>query len=142
MPDNRQWRTGRHVVSALHVHLVFVTKHRCGTLNEKLHAVVKETATAVCRDFESELLEYEGESDHVHLLIAYPPKISISRLVNSLKGVTSRKLRKDHYDEIRDKLWGASFWSPSYCAISNRGASLDTVEAYIRKQQPRQSSRA
>lgn len=139
MIDNRQWRTGRHVVSALHVHLVFITKYRRGALNKKLHEVVKETAASVCKDFDSELLEYGGEADHVHLLIAYPPKVSISRLVNSLKGVTSRKLRKDHFGDIRDKLWGTSFWSPSYCAVSNGGASLETIQTYIRNQQPRQS---
>jgi putative transposase len=50
----------------------------------------------VCDDFESELVEFDGESDHVHLLIEYPPKVQISKLVNSLKGVSSRKLKLHH----------------------------------------------
>ncbi len=128
------FRTGRHVLFHLTVHLVFVTKYRRGALTPGLHEVVKETAAGVCEDFEANLLEYGGEDDHVHLLVAYPPKVAVSRLVNSLKGVTARRLRKDHYEEIHEKLWGNAFWSPSYCAVSTGGAALETVRAYIGKQ--------
>ena len=103
-------------------------------LTPALHAVVREIAAAVCRDFESELLEYGGEDDHVHVLVSYPPKVAISRLVNSLKGVTARKLRKEHAEQVRAKLCGNAFWSPSYCAVSTDGAALDTVRAYIERQ--------
>ena len=137
MPIARDFRTGRHVIYHLHVHLVFVTKYRRGALTPALHSVVRETAAAVCHDFESELLEYGGEDDHVHLLVSYPPKVAVSRLVNSLKGVTSRRLRKEHGGEIRKKPWGTAFWSPSYCAVSTRGAALDTVRAYIERQRHR-----
>lgn len=72
---------------------------------------------AVCRDFEAELVEFDGEDDHVHLLVNYPPKVALSKLVNSLKGVSSRILRKQHPDLVR-RYWKGVLWSPSYFAAS------------------------
>ena len=88
----------------------------------------------VCSDFEAELTEFNGEDDHVHLLINYPPKVAVSNLVNSLKGVSSRHLRKE-FPEIKNKLWGGSLWSPSYFASSCGGAPLEIIKQYIEQQQ-------
>ena len=54
----------------------------------------------------------------MHLLVVYPPKVAISSLVNSLKGVSSRLLRKKEYPSIKEQLWGEALWSPSYFAGS------------------------
>lgn len=89
---------------------------------------------SVCEDFEAELLEFEGEGDHVHLLVNYPPKVSVSKLVNSLKGVSSRKIRREFPEELKKKLWAGALWSPSYFAGSCGGASLDTIKEYIQNQ--------
>ena len=89
----------------------------------------------VCKDFEAELIECDGESDHVHLLINYPPKVSVSKLVNSLKGVSSRKVRQQKFKSVDSKLWGDSLWSPSYFAGSCGGASLEVVKQYIESQE-------
>ena len=88
----------------------------------------------VCLDFEAELLEFDGKEDHVHLLVAYPPKISISAIVNSLKGTSAYRLRHQKFPEVQKRLWGKHFWSPSYCAVSCGGAALETVNAYILNQ--------
>ena len=93
--------------------------------------VIRSSATPSSH---GELLEDGGEDDHVHLLVAYPPKTSISALVNSLKGVSARLVRARDFPEVRNKLWGRSLWSPSYCAVSAGGASLDTVRVYIEQQ--------
>lgn len=85
-------------------------------------------------DFDAVLIEFNGEDDHVHLLINYPPKVAISNLVNSLKGLSSRHLRKD-FPEIKNKLWGDSLWSPSYFASSCGGAPLEIIKQYIEQQQ-------
>jgi hypothetical protein len=69
---------------------------------------LRELFTGVCIDFESQLVEFDGEDDHVHLLVNYPPKVSVSALVNSLKGVSSRILRQRSYPSIRKKLWGGA----------------------------------
>jgi len=70
--------------------LVFVTKYRCKVFTKAILDDVRTIFESVCRDFEAELVEFDGEDDHVHLLVNYPPKIAISTLVNSLKGVSSR----------------------------------------------------
>ncbi|CAI89077.1 putative transposase IS200-like [Pseudoalteromonas translucida] len=87
----------------------------------------------MCKDFEVDLVEFNGEQDHVHLLIEYPPKVQLSKLINSLKGVSSRLMRKE-FTEIHRNLWNGALWSPSYFAGSCCGASLDVLTAYIEQQ--------
>lgn len=89
---------------------------------------------SVCEDFNAKLVEFDGERDHVHLLVNYPPKMSVSKLVNSLKGVSSRLIRKKGYHNIQKSLWGGSLWSPSYFAGSCGGASLEVIARYIQNQ--------
>lgn len=127
-------RTGRHCVFLLHVHLVFVTKYRRGVFTKAILDDLKEIFASVCHDFEAELVEFDGEDDHVHLLVTYPPKIAISTLVNSLKGVSSRLIRKKRYPSIQKKLWGGSLWSPSYFAGSCGGAPISILRQYIEDQ--------
>jgi putative transposase len=131
---NQEIRTGRHCVFNMHVHLIFVTKYRKNVFNLDMLDSMREMFKKVCLDFEAELTEFNGEDDHVHLLINYPPKVAVSNLVNSLKGVSSRHLRKQ-YPEIKSKLWGGSLWSPSYFASSCGGAPLEIIKQYIEQQQ-------
>jgi putative transposase len=126
-------RTGRHVVYSLHVHLVFVTKYRRQVLSALAIQDLAAIFAKVCNDFSAELKECNGEDDHVHLLVIYPPKMRISGLVNSLKGVSSRRLR-----EIRPEVSGryskGVLWSPSYFAASCGGAPLSMIAEYVRNQ--------
>ncbi|WP_373297128.1 IS200/IS605 family transposase [Streptomyces brasiliensis] len=69
------------------MHLVFVTKYRRGVFDDEMLTRCEEIMRKVCEDFEAELKEFNGERDHVHLLVHYPPKVAVSKLVNSLKGV-------------------------------------------------------
>ena len=114
------------------MHLVFVTKYRRGVLTAEHHKRLRAIFADVAADFESELRECDGEHDHVHLLIEYPPKVSVSKLVNSLKGVSSRLLRTEfpHIRTHRNHLW-----SPSYFAASCGGAPLEIIKTYIQNQQ-------
>jgi putative transposase len=83
-------RRGRNCVFLMHVHLVFVAKYRRAIFTKPILNDLRDIFSSVCTDFESYLVEFEGEGDHVHLLIEYPPKLAVSKLVNSLKGVSSR----------------------------------------------------
>jgi hypothetical protein len=67
--------------------LVFVMKYRRGVFNDEMLTRCEENMRKVCEDFEAELREFNGERDHVHLLVRYPPEVAVSKLVNSLKGV-------------------------------------------------------
>jgi len=127
-------RRGRHVVYNLHVHLVFVAKYRRKVFTKEILDDMRGIFESVCTDFEAQLVEFDGEDDHVHLLVNYPPKVSISKLVNSLKGVSSRMIRKKNYPSIKQKLWGGALWSPSYFAGSCGGAPITIIRQYIEQQ--------
>lgn len=127
-------RHERTCVFAMHVHLVFVTKYRRKVFTQEVMRELRLIFTSVCRDFEATLMEFDGERDHVHLLINYPPKISVSRLVNSLKGVSSRLLRNKGYPSIQQALWGKNLCSPSYFAAACGGASIEIIREYIENQ--------
>ncbi len=126
-------RTGRHCIFDLNVHLVFVAKYRRKIFEKKHIEALKIIAGKVCGDFGAELKELDGEKDHIHLLVSYPPKASVSSLVNSLKGVTSRLLRKQ-FPELETSYCKGQLWSPSYFAASCGGAPLERVKEYIRQQ--------
>jgi putative transposase len=134
MTASDDYRRGRHVISALHVHLVFVTKYRRGVLDETMLAACEASMRKVCADFGAELREFNGEDDHVHLLVAYPPKVAISALVNSLKGVSARLLRTEFTGRVNRHITHGHFWSPSYLAASCGGAPLSIIRHYIEQQ--------
>ena len=118
-PDVRRCRS---VVYHLHVHLVFTTKYRRCALTDPILTRCQQVMSKVCEDFGAELREFNGEDDHVHLLVHYPPSLAVSMLINRLKGVSSRRLRQQFPDQVRKYLWGKHFWSPSYFAVSCGGA--------------------
>ena len=125
----------RHATHLLHAHLVFVTKYRYNVLTgehiEYLRSVFKETM----EEMGGTLEEFDGERNHVHLLIQYPPKWSISIIVNNLKGRSSRLLRRDMPD-VKKRYWGdgSALWHRSYFAGSVGGAPLEIVKQYIQQQ--------
>ena len=127
-------RTGRHCVFNLHVHLVFVTKYRRKVFQKHHYEAMRKVFDKVCKDFEATLIEVDGESDHVHLLVHYPPKVSVSSLVNSLKGVSSRMLKKE-FLELHGHYFEGILWSPSYYAGSCGGAPISIIRKYIEQQQ-------
>jgi putative transposase len=133
MVQDKDIRRGRHCVFKLHIHLVFVTKYRRRVFDAKAIVSLREIFKQVCDDFEAQLVEMDGEQDHVHLLVEYPPKVAVSNLVNSLKGVSSRLLRKERPD-ICKRYWKGVLWSPSYFAASCGGAPIAIVRQYIEQQ--------
>lgn len=134
MSDDNDIRRGRHCVFQIHVHLVFVTKYRRRVFDAAAIASLRAIFAKVCADFEARLVEMDGEDDHVHLLVEYPPKVAVSALVNSLKGVSSRLLRQARPD-IQQRYWKGVLWSPSYFASSCGGAPIAIVRQYIEQQQ-------
>jgi len=100
---------------------------------------LKGIFTKVCQDFRAELVECSGEDDHVHLLVTYPPTVTLSRLVNSLKGVSSRRLRELR-PEVSGRYYQGVLWSPSYFVASCGGAPLSVIAEYVKTQ--REASKA
>ena len=112
---------------------MFVTKYRRKVFDGAAIEALRSIFAKVCADFEAELRACDGEDDHVYLLVEYPPKVAISALVNSLKGVSSRLLRQSRPD-IAHRYWKGVLWSPSYFAASCGGAPLSIVRQYVEQQ--------
>ncbi|MEU0844924.1 IS200/IS605 family transposase [Streptomyces sp. NPDC005962] len=135
MDGEDECRRDRHTVSAMHVHLVFVTKCRRGVFTDEMLTRCEDIMRNVCQDFEADLKEFNGERDHVHLLVHYPPKIAVSKLVNSLKGVSARHLRREYTTTMNRAIMHGHLWSPSYFSASCGGAPLTIIRQYIEQQQ-------
>ncbi|AUU12571.1 IS200/IS605 family transposase [Proteus mirabilis] len=133
MKNETNIRRGRHCVFLMHVHLVFVTKYRRKIFDQDAIEKLRGYFASVCADFDVELVEMDG--DHVHVLINYPPKLAISNLVNSLKGVSSRLLRRDRPDIAQHYYYKGVLWSPSYFAGSCGGAPISIIRQYIEQQE-------
>lgn len=127
-------RKGRHVVYLLHAHVIFVTKYRGKVFDSEILDKMQELMKRICDDHEVVLKEFNGESDHVHLLIEYPPKLALSKLVNALKGTSSRELKRS-FPELNQVAWRKNaLWSPSYFVGSVGGAPLEVLKQYIEQQ--------
>lgn len=130
---NMEIRTGRHCVFNMHVHLVFVTKYRKKVFEPQHILELKNIFASVCEKFEATLEKCNGEEDHIHLLINYPPKIAVSSLVNSLKTVSSRMIHQKH-PKLKHRYYKNMLWTPSYFASSCGGAPLSIVKEYVESQ--------
>ena len=125
----KQLSRSRHSVSALFVHLVFVTKYRRTVLTAQMLDDLEGLFRSALSDMEAELIEFNGEADHVHLMVRYRPAAAISEIVGRLKGHSSRRLRLRYRG-----LGGKALWSPSYFAASCGGAPLEVLKRYIENQ--------
>uniref|UniRef100_UPI001CB6EC6D IS200/IS605 family transposase n=1 Tax=Photobacterium damselae TaxID=38293 RepID=UPI001CB6EC6D len=123
----------RHSVSKLVVHLVFTTKYRRKLFTGIMIEQLREAFESACVKLECELIEMDGEEDHVHLLISYPPKLAISVMVNNLKSISSRMLRLQNTHLTRQSK-SAALWSRSYFACTAGGATIETLKSYVESQ--------
>ncbi|HCA03726.1 MAG TPA: IS200/IS605 family transposase [Halomonas campaniensis] len=123
-----------HCVYDMKYHLVLVTKYRrkCFTAEilDRLEAIARE----LCLKWEVEVLEFGGEADHVHLLLGLNPTIQPSKLVNSLKTVTSRRLRVEFTEHLAQFYWKPVLWSRAYCLLTAGGAPIEVLRDYIENQ--------
>jgi putative transposase len=121
-------------VYRLSIHLVLVTKYRYRVISTPVLNRLKEIFAATCEKWECELTEFNGESDHIHMLIDINPKVQISAFANNLKTVSSRLIRKEFPEHCAKFYRKPVFWKIGYCVVSTGGASLDVVKKYIQSQ--------
>lgn len=123
-----------HCVFELSYHFVFVTKYRRAVLGAAELDELGRIWQGLLADWGGELAEFNGEKDHVHLLVRLPPTAAPSVVANNLKTVSSRLLRKrcpavkEHYSE-------PVLWSRSYFVSSCGGAPLEVIKRYIQSQE-------
>lgn len=138
----KEYHSSSHAVFSLQYHLVLVTKYRKKVLVGK----VSEDLMSICRrlitdNFEGKIIEMETDEDHIHILMDMGPKYSIKEIVNSLKGVSSRLLRRDHKEELGKELYGTSLWSESYFIATTGGTTIETLKNYVRSQPDKKRGR-
>ena len=129
----QDFRRETHSVSALTVHLVCVTKYRRKVLDDPALAWLQEHARQLFEKMDCKLMACDGEADHLHLLVEFPPKLSVSAMVNAFNGTSNRRLRQARPDIAR-RYWKGVLWSPSYFAASTGGATPETVRKYVENQ--------
>lgn len=130
-----QLKSHYHCVYKLTFHLVLVTKYRRKCFTGEMLARLKEIIIDLCDKWEVNLIGFNGEEDHVHLLIDMHPNIMPSKFVNNLKTVTSRLIRKEYADHLSKFYWKPVLWTRAYCLLTTGGATIDTIKQYIQNQE-------
>lgn len=125
------YRRGRHSVTDLKVHLVCVAKYRDEIFDAEKLAFIEGVFQQVAKQMGMAILEISGEDEHVHCLVEYPPKLSVSKIMNALKGVSSRRYGQAGFKKPYGK---TALWSPSYFAVSVGGAPIEVLIKYIKEQ--------
>ena len=125
--------TNNHSVFSLHYHLVMCIKYRRKVINDSISDRLKDIFVDIAPNYGVELLEWNHDIDHVHLLFKAKPNTEISKLLNAYKSASSRRI-KNEFPSIRKHLWKEYFWSKSYCLVTTGGAPLEVVKQYIENQ--------
>lgn len=125
--------SNNHSVFLLHYHLVMCIKYRRKVINDSISDRLKDIFVDIAPNYGVELIEWNHDIAHVHLLFKAKPNTEISKLLNAYKSASSRRI-KNEFPSIRKYLWKEYFWSKSYCLLTTRGAPLEVVKQYIENQ--------
>lgn len=127
------YRHGAHTVFEIHLHIVWTTKYRKGVLSGEVGQRVREIIRQVCREEDVEIMKGHVSKDHVHLLISIPPSVTISRLVQKMKGGSSYRLMHE-FEHLRRTFWGRHMWSRGYFCCSSGQITDEVIARYIENQ--------
>ena len=130
----RYYRTTSHSKYDLKVHIVFTPKYRKHALHGKIRESLRDYIRQTCEELELEIISGKICVDHVHLFISYPPTISISKILQRIKGKSSYKLYQK-YPEVKKEFWGHHFWSRGYMSVSSGNITDEMIQSYIDEQE-------
>ena len=122
--------TNSHSVFLLNYHLILATKYRREVFEDAVSDRAKAIFERISPDYKIEVIEWNYEKDHVHILFKAHPKSELSKFINTYKSASSRLLKKE-FPQIKTKLWEDKFWSQSFCLITTGGAPLEVIKQYI-----------
>lgn len=122
--------TNSHSVFLLNYHLILVTKYRCEVFDDEVSDKAKAIFERIASDYKINVIEWNHDKDHVHILFKAHPKSEISKFINTYKSASSRLLKKE-FPHIKTKLWEDKFWSQSFFLITTGGAPLEVIKQYI-----------
>ena len=127
------YRHGAHSVFEIHLHLVWVTKYRKAVLAGPVGVRARELIREICGEQDVHILKGHISKDHVHLLVSIPPRVTISRLVQHLKGKTAHKMFHE-FGPLRKQIWGRHLWARDYFRCSSGNVTGEVVAEYIADQ--------
>ena len=128
------YRTGPHSRFALKYHFVWITKYRKGVLVGEVGVRLRQLVREVCRTNEIEILQGSISRDHVHVLLSCPPSLSPSKIMQYIKGKTSRKLLME-FQHLQKMYWGRHLWARGYFVASSGNVTDEAIMEYIRQQE-------
>ena len=134
MEDGTFLRTNRHSCYNLRYHLILTTKYRKPAINKEVLKTIQDTIENIFSKNGCELIAINHDKDHIHVLFVAPPQIQLSAMINNLKSVTSRFVRRDHEAWLSRFYWEPVFWSRSYYIGSVGDTTAAIVEMYIQNQ--------
>jgi len=124
--------TGKHTIYYHRYHIVWITKYRFKVLHGKMRERVREITRQVCGELGVTIISGVLSSDHVHMFVSVPPKVSISNLMRAIKGRTSRKIQQE-FPELKERYWGRRFWGRGYFSTTSGKITEETILQYIEK---------
>ncbi len=135
------YRKSSHATYDIKFHIVWITKYRKLVMTGKIAERTRELIRQVCKTNEVEILAGHVGKDHVHLLVSVPPHLSVSKLVQYLKGYSSRKLLME-YKELQKQYWGNHLWTRGYFAASSGNVTDEIIIEYIKNQEIEENQRS
>jgi putative transposase len=129
----KDYRRGAHTVFEIHLHLVWVTKYRKPVMTGEVGTRLRELIREICGNQEVTIIKGHISKDHVHLFVSIPPQVTISRLLQMLKGKTSYKLMHE-FAHLRRKFWGRHMWARGYFCVSSGNVTDEVIKQYIEQQ--------
>jgi putative transposase len=133
------YRHGAHTVFRIHLHMVWVTKYRKPAMTGEVGLRVRELLREICAQHEVTIIKGHISKDHVHLFVSVPPRVTISRLVQALKGKSSFKLMQE-FPHLQKKFWGRHIWARGYFCVSSGNVTDEVIKEYIEQQNHDQDS--
>ena len=125
---------GRGYVYSIQYHIVWCVKYRKKILTPKIENKLIEILNKIANDNNFQILECNGDLDHIHLLVNCSPQHYIPDMIKALKGVSARLLVKEYGNELKKQLWGVHLWNPSYFIATVAENTETQIRNYIKSQ--------
>jgi putative transposase len=135
-----QYRKTSHAVYDIKFHVVWITKYRKPVLSGEIAIRLRDLIREICKSMDVEIIKGHVSKDHLHLLVSVPPHLSVSKLVQYLKGKSSRKLLSE-YKRLAKQFWGRHLWARGYFVASSGNVTDEVIAKYIEMQQKMERDR-
>jgi putative transposase len=129
----QNYRKSSHCTYDIKYHIVWITKYRKAVITGKIAERTRDLIRGTCHQNEVEIIAGHVSKDHIHLLVSVPPHLSASKLVQYLKGYSSRKLQME-YKELNKQFWGRHLWARGYFVASSGNVTDEVIAEYIKNQ--------